>query len=241
MQKLRKNGGIKLIQTKIKSETPKIEWLIKMITDESLKINLSIFRKLIGTQKGNLTGEEVIFADHSFIKNTLKINDEFYLEALKAISRLEIRKHIQDIEKEPVFYNPVFTTTDEEDIFDKIIKPFTGNNRLSKIKTYGELLEAEKTENTRIKAAITRKIKSIQNIRDSVHTNRVMGVEEKLEFKYITQKFIYGELIHQQSRDHIYQTKWLTERKEIGAVNWNETWQCLHQQFFTEETKSTIW
>ena len=54
-----------------------------MITDENLKLNLSIFRKLIGTQKGNLTGEEVIFADHSFIKNTLKINDKFYLETFQ--------------------------------------------------------------------------------------------------------------------------------------------------------------
>ena len=89
MQKLRKNGGIKLIQTKIKSETPKVEWLINMITDQNLKMNLNVFRKLIGTQKGNIEGEEVIFADHSFIKNTLKINDEFYLEALNAISRLE--------------------------------------------------------------------------------------------------------------------------------------------------------
>ena len=70
MQKLRKNGGIKLIQTKIKSETPKIEWLINMITDQNLKTNLNVFRKLIGTQKGNLQGEEVIFANHSFMKIT---------------------------------------------------------------------------------------------------------------------------------------------------------------------------
>ena len=68
-----------------------------------------------------------------------------------------------------------------------------------------------------------------------------MGQNEEMEFKYITQNFIYRELIHHQNRDHIYQTKWLRERKEISAVNWDKTWRSLHQQFFTDETKSTIW
>ena len=135
----------------------------------------------------------------------------------------------------------MFTTTDEEDIVEKTIKPFRGNDRLSRIKTYGDLLEAEKTEKLPIKAAITKKIKSIQNIRGSVATNRIIGLEEEVDFKYITQKFIYGELIHQQSRDHIYQTKWLMERDEIGLVNWDEVWKNVHQHFFTEETKSIIW
>ena len=241
MQKLRKNGGIKLIQTKIKSETPKIEWLINMITDQNLKTNLNVFRKLIGTQKGSLQGEEVIFAHHSFMKNTLKINDGFYIEALNAISRLEIRKHVHDFQKEPVFYNPIFATTDDEDIVDTTIKPFRGNYRLSKIKTYGDLLEAERTEKLPIKSAITKKIESIQSIRDSVPTNRILGLEEEVEFKFVTQKFIYGELIHQQSRDHIYQTKWLTEENEIGSVNWEDVWRNVYQHFFTEETKSIIW
>ena len=241
MQKSRKNGGIKLIKTKVKSETPKIEWLINIITDPNLQINLSVFRKLVGTQKGNIEGEEVMFADHSFMKNTLKINDEFYLEALRAISKLEIRKHVQNLEKEPIFYNPMFKTIEDENEGGKTIKPFRGNNRLSKIKTYEDLLEAEKVEKLPLKAAITQKIRSIQNIKDSAPTNRIRGVEEEVEFQHITQKFIYGELIHQQSRDHIYQTKWITDRDEIRLVNWDKTWESIHQQFFSEKIKSTVW
>ena len=42
MGKLRKNGGIKLIQTKTKSETPKIEWLVNMVTNPNLKTNLGV-------------------------------------------------------------------------------------------------------------------------------------------------------------------------------------------------------
>ena len=140
MQKLRKNGGIKLIHTKVKSETPKVEWLIRLITDKNLKVNLSIFRQLIGTQKGMLKGDEVIFADHSFMKHTLKIRSKFYKEALLGISRLQIGKHIPDLEKEPLFYNPVFTTATDDDIEEKTIKPFVGNSLLSQIKTYGDLL-----------------------------------------------------------------------------------------------------
>ena len=101
----------------------------------------------------------------------------------------------------------------------EIIRPFIGNNRLSKIKTYGDLLQAEKDVISITKAAITRKIESIQNIKDGAPTNRIVGVEEEIEFKCITQKIIYEELIHRQSTDHIYQTKWLTERDDIGPVN----------------------
>ena len=241
MQKLRNYGGIKLMQTKIKSETPKIEWLINMITDEDLKIHLGIFKKLIGIQKGNIEGEEIIFADHYFINHILKIKDDFYIEALKGISKLDIRKHIPDIQKEPVFYNPIFTMRNEEDI-DKTIKPFTRINRLKQIKTYGDLIQAEETERTILKLNITQKINSIQNIRENVPTNRMIGLEEEIEFTNITQKFIYSELIQKQSRDHIYQIKWFTDRKEeIGSINWDKIWKNIHNHFFTEETKSTIW
>ena len=240
MQKLRQYGGIKLMQTKLKSETPKIEWLINIITNEALKIHLGIFRQIIGLQKGNIKGEEVIFADHHFINHILKIKDEFYLEALKGISKLDIRKHIPDLLKEPVFYNPIFTMTNDEDI-DETVKPFTRINRLKEIKTYGDLLEAEKSERTILKLNITQKIYNIQNIRESVPTNRMIGLQEEIEFTNITQKFIYSELIQKQSKDHIYQIKWLTERKEIGSINWDKTWKNIHNNFFTEVTKSTIW
>ena len=144
------------------------------------------------------------------------------------------------LRKEPVFYNPTFTTTYEEE--NKTIKPFRGNNRLSKIKTYQDLLEAETTEEMPLKAAITQKIRSIQNIRDSEPTNRIIGMwGEEMEFRNVTQKFIYGELIHLQSRDHIYQTTWLTEMRGFGPIDWDKIWESLHDQFFTEETKSTIW
>ena len=89
---------------------------------------------------------------------------------------------VQDIQKEPVFYNPVFTTIGDEDFIYKTIKPFRGNRRLDKIKTYRDLLHAENVENMPTKAAITRKIRSIQNIRESAPTNRIIGFEEEIEF-----------------------------------------------------------
>ena len=242
MQKLRKNGGLKLINVKIKSEAPKIQWLIKLITDDNLRIHLKIFNDLVGIQKGNLSGNDVIFADYSFMKNTLKLNDSFYLEALNGISRLDVRKHILDIKKEPLFYNPIFTTAADEDSENTTIKPFAGNSILVKIKTYGDILEAENTiTQPKLKAVIAKKKLTIHNIRDSVETNRVVGSNEQKEFRYITQKFIYEELLYKQSRDHPYQTKWFLERNEMGAPNWDRIWENIQNPFFTEETKSTVW
>ena len=237
MQKLRENGGIKLIQTKIKSETPKIEWLINMITDETLKVNLGVFKKLVGIQKGNLQGEDVIFAEHSYITRTLNIKDPFYTEALIAISKLSINKHVQNINNEHLFYNPVFTTINEQGTV-KTIKPFT--KRLKNIKTYGDLLKAQEKETSILKLSIIQKINSI-DICESAPAHQIVGQEKEIDFKYITQKFIYQELIQLQSRDHFYQTKWPTEREDIGQINWKETWENVHNNFNTTQTKSIIW
>ena len=244
MQKLREDGGIKFIQIKSKSETPKVSWLIRMITDENLKINRLVFNELIKKQKGRIEGEEVIFTDQYFTKNVLKTNSPLYDEALKAISKLDVWKHITDIKNEPVFYNPVFMTVHDSDFIERTIKPFVGKNEsLLKIKTYGDLLQAERTQqNPKLKNVFKQKIRSIQIIRDSAEKHKIKGIHEEMEFKDVTEKFIYGELISIQSRDHVYQSKWLMERgDETGMIEWDTVWKSVHNTFFTEEIKSTIW
>ena len=242
MQKLRKEGGIKLINTKLKSETPKIYWLIKLINDDTLKVHFHIFNSIIGNQHGHITGRNIIFVEHSYIKKHLKINNPFYQEALEGISKLNTWKHIPDINEEHLFYNPVFTTTIGEEIGDRTLNPFRGNRLLQNIKTYGDLLRAEKEiGSAKLKAVICRMRESIENIRESVEEDQIIGAtREKQDFKTINQKFIYSELIHQQSTDHIYQTKWILEQK-VGRLEWDKIWDNIHQQFFTEEVKSTIW
>ena len=52
MEKEREYGGIKLINTRLKSVTPKMPWLISLITDEGLGYHLRVFRALVGEQRG---------------------------------------------------------------------------------------------------------------------------------------------------------------------------------------------
>ena len=243
MEKPRADGGLKLINIALKSQTPKIHWLIRLITDDSLKAHLAVFNSLVGTQKGHLTGEDVIFADNNYIKKHLKINNPFYMEAFEGISKLDTWKTFSDLNTELLFYNPIFTTTIDNDMHDRTLKPFCGNRVLSQIKTYGDLREAERTVSCpKLKAVIRKKLQTIQHIRNTVDSNMIVTTDtSEHNFDVITQKIIYTDLIRKQSIDHVYQTKWFLERKYLGYIDWDQIWDSIHKQFFTEEVKSSIW
>ena len=243
MEKLREYGGIKLINFKLKSETPKIHWLVKIITDPSLKIQLSIFESLIGTQIGELRPRDIIFAEKGYIKKC-KLDNLFYKEAFEGIAKLDTWKHAPDINNEHLFYNPIFTTTIPDDMHDMTITPFQGNRALSGIKTYGDLIAAETTlEDPRMIAVVCKKKESIHHIRPNVQSNLIKGLNDRKEikFKNLTQKIIYSELIHEQSTNHIYHEKWTLERDNFSMIDWDRVWDSIHEQFFTESVKSTVW
>ena len=113
MWKTKTKGGIKLINIQIKSETAKAKWLLEIATNDELKLNLMIFTSLLGQQKGNISGRDLIFLQTSYFKRQLKTDSEFYKEALHSLGRLEIKKGIPDLnhwDKEHIFYNPLFRT-----------------------------------------------------------------------------------------------------------------------------------
>ena len=243
MEKLREHGGLKMINLKFKSMTPKIHWLIRLITDPKLKAHLGVVDALIGVQTGQLHTKDIIFAESSYIKKC-KLSSLFYKEAFEGISKLDRYKHVPNILNEHLFYNPIFTTTVPDDMHDKTLKPFTGNNTLMSIKTYGDLLTAETTlTNPKHIAAIRKKKQSIHHIRENVVSNLIMGLQDRKEhkFKTLTQKFIYSDLIYEQSTDHPYQAQWATERKSLGLIDWDKVWNVVHNQFYTESLKSIIW
>ena len=158
MEKLRCHGGLKLINIKLKSQTPKIHWLIRLITDDNLKPQRSTFNALIGPQKGHLRGEDIIFAEENYINRQLRLNNAFYTEAFRGMAKLNTLKHYSDINNEHLFFNPIFTTTVEDEIHEPTLKPFLHNEILSRIKTYGDLLSAETTITERpLLAAVKRK------------------------------------------------------------------------------------
>ena len=251
MEKLKIDGGLKLINVTLKAQTPKVHWLMRLITDENLKIQLELFNSLIGIQKGQLTGQDIIFTENTYVKRILKTDNLFYREALDSITKLNRGKKYQDINNEFVFFNPIFTTATDQ-IHDETIKPFEGNKLLAEIKTYGELLAAQSTlKNPRLQAAIRRKIRSIdqESILQSTDSNIIYLTKGGIEYtfepgnKSASQQIIYSELIQLQSTDHGYETKWVEKNEGglPGCINWDKVWDSVHKQFYTEQMKSTIW
>ena len=241
MEKLRDFGGLKLINLQLKAECPKIQWLMKLITKDHLTTHRKVFETLMGLENGYLNGFDMIFAETSYISKC-KIKNSFYEEALVGISKLNTYKHYQDINDEHVFYNKIFVTTTDDDVHDKTLTPFKGNQILGGIRTYGDLLHAESTiQHPKLLAALRRKRDSIEYIRENVESHLVIGHDLKEhEFCSISQKEIYSELVHEQSRDHPYVGKWgISER--FGLIEWEKIWPSVHKQFYTEQMKSSIW
>ena len=243
MEKLREDGGLKLINIAVKSQTPKAHWLIRLVTDETLKVHLELFNSLIGPQSGHLKGQDIIFAENSYVKRTLRTTNSFYREALDAITRLERGKHYIDVKDEHVFFNPIIKSWNEE-----TIKPFRGNPILSNIKTYRDLLEAENAiQSPRLKAAIRRKIQTIDNISASEEFNTIIGIKGgkrytfEPTYKAASQAVIYHELILSQSGNHPYKLKWVEDGGFSWFTDWDKVWDSIHKQFFTEQVKTTIW
>ena len=244
MEKLREKGGIKLINTQLKSETPKAHWLIRLITDDNLFLHRSVFNSLVGTQKGNLTGTDLIFADGAYVRAHVVLPSSFYKEALEAISKLDLWKHYPDLDQEHLFFNKIFLCAGHDEIHESLLKPFHGNQVLTSIHTYGDLQAAERAPLApKLLAVIKRKKESITYIRDSTDDNliKIHFDGKDYEFISVTQKLIYSELIYLQSRDHFSETKWCLERFHSWFPAWDKVWESVHNQFFTEEVKSTVW
>ena len=242
MEKLRSAGGLKLINIGLKAETPKIQWLMKLITHDDLGVQRNLFERLIGSQTGWLTACDAIFAEASFISRC-NIDSSFYREALLGISKLHSFKHYEDINNEHFFYNRIFTTTVGEEVHDRTLTPFRGNRTLSGVRTYGDLLNADASiTQPRLLAALRRKLESIEHIRDNVESHRIIGLSDgkEYEFESVSQKQIYSELVFHQSRDHPYVGKWHSD-SNLGLIDWDAIWDSVHSQFYTEKTKSSIW
>lgn len=243
MEKLRASGGVKLINIGLKAQTPKIHWLMRLITEESLSAHRCVFNALIGTQPGHLTAEDLIFAEQAYITRC-RIRNSFYNEALHGMAKLRTLKYFANVNDEHLFYNPVFTTSVGDEVHDRTITHFRGNSILSRIRTYGDLLHAAATVTQQnLLAAIGKKKESIHHILDSGSSHSLISLVdgEIISFKSVSQMLIYSDLIYEKSRDHGYETKWVSERFALGLIDWPKVWESVHNNFHTEDIKSTIW
>ena len=113
MWKIKRNGGCKLVNIQVKSETSKAKWLMDIATNSEFKVNRETFSLLLGTQKGNISGTDLIFTNKTYISRIMKINSPFYKEAFKSLANFERRKgvlNVEDWDNEHIFYNPLIVS-----------------------------------------------------------------------------------------------------------------------------------
>ena len=239
MKKLRLDGGVKLIDIKTKTDTSKVRWLMEIMTNDKLTTHLALMTTLIGTQKGGLQGSDLFFTTKHYTKNILRTQANFYKASIQAITKLQIRKKIEDPNQEKVFYNPTFKNS--------------GNNTIginltcekNKIYSYGQILtENEKRQNnqphnrhiTNIYQQITNK--DLENRTD----NEIYDTksEKYINFNEATHKFIYQALIRITYKEHHSKRKW-EERLNNTTIEWNKVWNSLNNPITTEDTKTIIW
>ena len=238
MQKLKTQGGIKLLNLEVKSVAPKVKWLIEMVSQENLKQNLAIFTALIGIQKGNISGKDIVFLRSEYMRNNLKTDNVFYREALLAISRYNTLKGINsltDWDKEHIFYNPLFLSKSGKTL------------KLTKFCEEREIFYFDQLLEEKIKLVRNQTVrKPLIKISDQLVlqlTNRfdilTLVNGDVVPFTGVTEKIIYEEAIMQRFRTHHSQEKWANE---LGLpFVWEDVWTSVHHQLSLNETIDVIW
>ena len=237
--------GCKLVNIQVKSETSKAKWLMEIATNPDLKIHLETFSLIVGTQKGENRGKDIIFMDRSFLTRSLQVSDTFYKEALQALSMFRRRKGIaqpRDWDGENIFYNPLILSTS-----GKTIKE-TEHFRKNKIYKLGQLLE-EKSKEERKLPFDRKSVTLLRNIKLDLGTPEYGAIKEHMIFlgntevkkmSQITQKDLYEDAILFRSRDHTYQGKWV-EKLSTVLIVWEEVWDSVHNLLSLNETRTAIW
>ena len=223
-------GGIKLINVQLKSAQSKSKWEMGIATNSEMETNLNTFSTLMGKQKGEISGKDLIFLGRTYYQYHLNTESKFFKEALLAIAQLDVKKRVQDIQQwdtEHLFYNPLFTYENGKPLtLTKICKE---NN----IYKYGQLLQ-EKTKQLRnlpcnkVLVNFFDKIKITPNApQDDI---MVTNGGKQLKITQLTQKQVYEEALLHIGGLHHSQIKWV-DRLET-TIDEDITWETVHNRRF---------
>ena len=237
--KIKSQGGLKLINMQIKSETSKAKWLIEIVSNPELKTNLEIFSTLIGKQKGNISGKDTIFLQETYFLHQLETKNKFYKEALLAMAKFETMKGIEKIEhwdREHIFYNPLFLKDNGRTLS---LTKYCEDN---KIYDLNKLLEqkARESRNLPFDRVLANTYNQIR-INTSVRKENILILIDGKEIKFteVTQKILYEEAIQKLYTDHHSQAKWVL--KLDTSIVWEDVWSTVHNILSTNQTKTIIW
>ena len=216
----------------------------EIATNPDLKIHLETFSMLVGTQKGDNKGKDLIFMDRAFITREMKVHNPFYKEALQSLSMFRRKKGIADPkewDRENIFYNPLILTKTGKTL--KESEHFCSN----KIFKLGQLLE-EKSKEARNIPFDKNSVTLINNISLDIGTmdyglikdhTVFLGNTNIVKMSQISQKDLYEDAILYKSRDHSHQVKWSTKLNTV--ILWEEVWNTLHNFLLSNETRTAIW
>ena len=238
MKKLRLDGGAKLIDIDVKSEAYRICWLIELLNKEHLKVHLGIITALIGVQKGGLEGSDLFFTTHDFATKILTTPSAYYTNAIRAITKFHLRKKIDDVREEKLFYNPTFQNASNNPL------RINATCERNAIFTYGQVLTEYENQQNKLphRKCIARVYLQIkhQDTEDRNESTFYDTVEDKhIYLRLITHKFIYDRLIKLTYNEHHHRKKW---HDHFGCeVNWDNVWAAVHNPVSTEETKTIVW
>ena len=241
MWRNKNDGGLKLVNIQLKSETCKAKWLIEIATHENLVTNLNVFTRLMGPQRGDIKGVDLLFLEKTYYSRTIKTSSSFYKEALSAISLFVRKKGIPNIDKwdtEHIFYNPLLVSETD--------KPFvlTKHFDQKKLYTLGQVFE----ENDKKRSHLPHD-KALLRLFGKLHfkltptTNQLeLSDGSSLDFKKVTQKLLYEEALKRVSTDHHSQTKWASRMGSDTVIPWDVVWESLHGNYLvSNRIKATIW
>ena len=239
MWNLPKYGGIKLLNLDVKSQAAKAKWLMRLVSDENFKINMDIFSELLGTQKGNIAGRDLIFLQKSYHQRILRCTSPFYKDCLLAVASLDIKKGIDSIDtwdKEHIFYNSVFLTEEGKTF------PLTGYCEKMKIYLYEQLLQerSKKQRGLSHDKAITRLLDQVKiNTSLARKDMLVLGDSENdIELLHTSQQVVYEQLLFKMIRLHISEVKWLDR---FNVQSWDDIWNTVFNFLSSNSTKTLIW
>ena len=240
MKKLRLDGGIKLIDIQTKLEAYRATWMLDLTENPNLRSHVAVIKSLIGTQKGGITGLELIFLDEYYTKKILKVPaSPFYAEAIRATSKLPLKKRIEDLSKEKVFYNPIFRNVNLKTI------PIPRRCEREEIYTYGEVIDeytkqSNGQEHKSFVANIFPKIVHTDLIGRKEHTVFITKSQAQITIKYVTCKDIYGELLQKTYKEHHSEEKWENKFSDYN-IDWPKVWESVNNKYLSEEARTIVW
>ena len=236
--KLRCDGGLKLVDIQTKSVASKVHWLMELVSDQSLKINLKVATLLLGMQKGDIKGKDLFFTPTFYVQLHLKTSSCFYKEAIKGLSMLETRKKICHNSTEHLFYNQAIRVRETNKVLI-----FQNNANIDTTKL-APILEAY--ENMIHGCPFTRRYSNLYtrlDLRLLANTkDYLLIIDNKSHaFQTVPLKLLYTSLLQLKPsyKDHCSRAKW--QELSLIPLDWQKIWQTVHNTLASECTKSAIW